>query len=125
VKIEGLIADGHFAATELVLTELEKKDDDAYQWARRWKQMFVPIDQAIQLNVRAILADHERLVDQRKGRSGADPFVIALAEMNGCAVVTDEDVGNEAKPHIPYVCRARRIRVLSVLELIQEERWVI
>jgi hypothetical protein len=44
---------------------------------------------------------------------------------NGCAVVTGEDVGNHATPHILYVCRARRIRVLSVLELIQEERWVI
>ena len=56
---------------------------------------------------------------------GADPFVIALAEMNGCAVVTDENLGTEAKPHIPYVCRVRRIKALTVLELIQAEGWVI
>jgi len=109
----------------LVLGELEKKDDDTFRWAKRRKQMFVSIDVPIQRIVSGILSKHERLVDQRKGRSGADPFVIALAEMNGCAVVTDENLGTEAKPHIPYVCRVRRIRVLTVLELIQAEGWVI
>lgn len=108
-----------------MLGELEKKDDDAFQWAKGWKQMFVPIDLPIQKIVSDILAKHERLVDQRKGRSGADPFVIALAQLNGCAVVSDENPGTEAKPHIPYVCRARGVGALTVLELIQAERWVI
>ncbi len=124
-KIEGLVTQGDLAATELVLGELEKKDDDAFRWAKARKQMFVSIDGAIQTVVSDILSKHERLVDQRKGRSGADPFVIALAELNGCAVVTDENVGTEAKPHIPYVCGVRRIKVLTVLELIQAEGWVI
>lgn len=120
-----MIAAGQVAATELVLDELKRKDDEAYEWARARSQMFVPIDGAIQSVVRDILSNHPRLVDQRKGRSGADPFVIALAEINNAGAVTDENLGSATKPHIPDVCKARGVRVLSVLELIQEEGWVL
>ena len=125
MKLESLIPSGDLAATELVYGELEKKDDDTFKWARTWRQMFVPLDVRIQEVVSDILAKHERLVDTRKGRSGTDPFVIALAEMNGCAVVTDENEGTATKPHIPFVCRMRKVRVLTVLELIQADGWVI
>ncbi len=124
-RIETLIADGRFRATELVLDELKKKEDDTYRWFKVRDRMFVPLDAEIQRVARNILRSHPRLVDQRKGRSGADPFVIALGEMNGWTVVTDEDVGNAAKPHIPFVCQARGVEVLSVLEFIRREDWVI
>jgi hypothetical protein len=53
-----------------------------------------------------ILRDHKKLVDTRKNRSGADPFVIALAKVEGCNVITGEKPTNRLeRPHIPDVCR--------------------
>jgi hypothetical protein len=94
--IEGLIDDGHLRATEEVLTELERKDDEVHEWAAARLHLFVPIDEQIQLNVTALLASHEKLLDTRAGRSAADPFVIALAQVEGCAVVTGERATNTA-----------------------------
>ena len=33
-KINTLIHDGHLKATEMVLEELKRKDDDAYKWVK-------------------------------------------------------------------------------------------
>jgi hypothetical protein len=87
---DNLIKKGHLAATEEVVVELEKRDDEVHKWAKKRKGMFVPIDHAIQKAVSSILGAHEKLVDTRKNRSAADPFVIALAQIQGCAVVTGE-----------------------------------
>jgi len=112
-------------ATEEVLQELERKDDRVCEWARRQTGFFVPLDGAIQPLVSAILTSFEKLVDTRVSRSGGDPFVIALAQLNGCAVVTAEArTGSPARPNIPDVCEALGIRCTSLLGLIREEGWV-
>lgn len=55
-----------------------------HEWAKNHKAaLFVPIDEEQQQHVATILARYERLVDTRKNRSAADPFVIALAMANG------------------------------------------
>ena len=80
------------------------------------------MDTAIQVAVAAILANHQRLVDTRKNRSQADPFVIALAQLHGFAVVTGErPTGRPDRPHIPDVCTALNIRCISLLELFREQ----
>jgi len=125
-RLDGLIEAGELFATEEVLVELEKKDDDIYQWAReRRETLIIPIDGGIQAVVTAILRNHPRLVDNRKNRSQADPFVIALAHIRGAIVMTNEALaGNPAKPNIPNVCAAMNISCINVLGLIQQQRWV-
>jgi hypothetical protein len=60
---------------------LEKKDDELFDWCQGRKETLVrELDDETQGIVKEILRDHPRLVDTVKGRSGADPFVIALAE---------------------------------------------
>ncbi len=123
--LDRLIQSGDLRATEEVLHELERKDDDVYEWAKRRPMCFVEIDAAIQPVVQAILRDHNRLLDTRKSRSGADPFVIALAQVNRATVVTDERLtGSSARPNIPDVCAALGIRCINVLGLIREQGWV-
>jgi len=86
--------------------------------------MFVPIDERQQEQVAAILASHERLVDTRKNRSGADPFVIALAALEGCAVVTGEGpTGKPEKPNISDVCDTLGVRCINLLTLFREQGW--
>lgn len=66
-----------------------------------------------------------KLIDTRKGRSGADPFVIALARVQEAVVVTGEnDDGTADRPKIPTVCRHFGIRAIKPLEFIRENRWI-
>jgi hypothetical protein len=89
-RLEELIEQGRLIASSEVLLELERKDDDLAKWAKAHEKMFLPVDEAVQVPVKEILRQHRRLVDTRRGRSGADPFVIAVAKVHGASVVTDE-----------------------------------
>ncbi len=123
-NIEQLIAGRGLCGTEEVLIELKKKDDDVYKWARNQAGLFLPIDEATQKSVRKILSAYPRLVDARKNRSTADPFVIAVAQVNGLTVVSGEIPSNNLrKPKIPDVCSAMGIKHIRLLELFGLERW--
>jgi len=106
-----------------VYNELEKKDDELFTWCKERKQdLFVEIDEKIQEVVKDILRNHPRLVDTVKGRSGADPFVIALAQTTNPSmiVLTQEFPGKE---RIPDVCDARGIKWLELADMIEDEGW--
>lgn len=123
-RVEELADSGTLVASEEVLVELERKDDEVYAWAKERAQMFVPIDAQVQQVVRRVLRDYPRLLDTRRSRSGADPFVIALADILGCAVVTYETRSNNAsRPRIPDVCDAMGVRCVSFLDFIREQGW--
>ena len=125
INIDRLIEHGTLIATELVLDELEKKADEVHEWFREREVMFIEIDDKIQPVVTEILADHPKLIDERKSRTGADPFVIALAEIReDCCVVTGEGrTRSPNRPKIPDVCDARGVRWISFLELMREQGW--
>ncbi len=124
MQIEESIDDGVLVASEEVLIELEKKHDTVYEWACKRKHMFIPTDEKIQEVVRSILRDYSTLVDTRRNRSGADPFVIALALVKRLSVVTEENLSDSiGKPRIPNVCEALGIRWLNMVELFREQEW--
>jgi hypothetical protein len=124
-NLEVLIQQGELKATEEVLHELKKKDDDVHAWAKKQKSLIVPIDEKIQQAVTYILQNHKKLIDTRKNRSGADPFVIALARVNECAVVSGERATHSPeRPNIPDVCTATGIRCIDILQLCREKKWI-
>ena len=124
-KLEELIDKGDLIATEEVLIELKKKEGDvAYKWAKKHDQMFIPIDSKIQIEVTKILGSHRKLIDTRKNRSAADPFVIALAIVENCKVVTGErPTTSLTRPHIPDVCRAMNVPWIDLVQLCREQGW--
>lgn len=124
-RLEDLIDRGDLRATDEIRIELGKKDDEVLAWAmRRRESLFVPIDEEIQLTVRQIIERYPKLIDTRSGRSGADPFVIALAKIQGCPVVTGEaPTHRENRPNIPDVCWGFGVRPMSFLELLREQGW--
>lgn len=125
-KINDFAASGHLIATEEVLRELEKMDDDLYNWMKARSQLVVPVDSAIQPVVSQILAAHPRLVNTQKGRSQADPFVIALARVeNGVVVSGETRSGSLNRPKIPDVCDALGIRHIRLVDLFREQGWTI
>lgn len=112
-------------ASDEVLVELEAKDDIIYKWAKKYPMMFIPIDEKIQKAVKEILRDHKKLLDTRKSRSSADPFVVATAKVLGCAVVTQENpTGKLHRPNIPDVCRSLRLQSMDLLQFIRTQNWV-
>ncbi len=107
------------------MVELKKQGDDAVlEWCTSQTDLFLPFDNTIQIKAASILSTHSNLVDSGKGRSGADPFVIALAELNSCTVITGEaETFNAKKPRIPDVCRDRKVKCGNFLHMILSEKW--
>lgn len=84
----------------------------------------MPLDRAQTEEVTRILKAFPLLVDSSKGRSGGDPFLIALARIHGHIVVTEEMLSNSSKkPKIPNVCVAYGIECITFLDLILREGW--
>jgi len=120
-RIDSQIAAGEIISSEEVYVELKRKDDELHDWIQARKQMLVPLDEAIQLQVVALLNEFPRLVDTLRGRSKADPFVIATAMKRGAVVVTGEPLtGKFDKPRIPDVCQVKNIRCITFLQMIRE-----
>lgn len=120
-KIDALVASGEIVSSEEVYLELQRKSDDLHDWIKLRKQMLVPLDEGIQIRAATLLSEYPRLVDTLRGRSKADPFVIATAMERNAVVVTGEIIsGNLDKPRIPDVCLVKSIRCINFLQMIRE-----
>lgn len=124
-RMDVLIKKGELVASIEVLHDLKRKADDLYEWCLKREDMFIEIDEAVQHKMAEIMGKYAKLVDTSTGKSGSDPFVIAIALTHNpqLTVVTEEKGGSERKPKMPYVCQRERIRCISLLDLIQEQDW--
>lgn len=121
-KITDLADDGVIVSCEDVLEELKVQDDDLLSWAKERLSMFLPIDGEIQKTVARILKTHGNLLDLKRKKSSADPFLIAFAMINKCTVVTEEQPsGGPDKSKIPDVCKAYNVPHITLLELLTRE----
>lgn len=124
-NLDKLINEDEIRASEEVFYELKKKDDDIFNWAQNRPKLFVQIDIKIQQVVSNILKKYEKMAAERKSKSSADPFVIALAQINNACVVTEELLlNNITNPNIPDVCIDLGIPWTNLLGLIKKEGWV-
>jgi hypothetical protein len=125
--LDELADTGVMAAPEEVLCELEVRDDHLLKWSRDHRGMFRPLSETVQKRVTDVLALCPALIDaDASGPAAADPYVIALAEVEGCAVVTSEKAtGNVAKPRIPDVCKGLGIACLDLVAMLSQEGRVI
>jgi hypothetical protein len=124
VHMEKLIADGDLTSTEEVRNELEKKHDELFAWVKTKSEMFLPLRDDIQHQVRVILEQFPKMVDQRSGKSFADPFVVATARATGTTVVTGEaPTRSPNRPKIPDVCNHFKVPWINTIGLIRKEGW--
>ncbi|MCI0736473.1 MAG: DUF4411 family protein [Beijerinckiaceae bacterium] len=125
-ELDGLIAAERMLSSVEVYNELKKKDDELADWAKsRKNELFREIDSLVQGAVVTLMRKYPKLVDTNKGKSGADPFVIAQAMSANpmFIVVTQEDGGSQARPKIPYVCAQEGVTCMCILDVIQAENW--
>ena len=122
-RIDSLINSGHLDAPVEVLRETKKRSDELHEWLSEREHTFRELEDKIQVEAASVLA----LVGERKLRSSADPFVIALARVEKLPVITDEKpTGNLKRPNIPDVCTALGMPpCMGLLQLIQAQKWVI
>ena len=122
--VEDAITAGEVRSVDEVRRELAKRDDDAKRWADAQSDLFCPLDLSIQQSATQILRLHPNLVKQGGQRSGADPFVIALAMANKGKVVSEETTsGRIDRPRIPDVCNAIGVPCLTLMDYIEEQGW--
>jgi hypothetical protein len=109
-----------------VLRETGRRSDELHAWLNARKEMFRELEAAIQIEAANVLARFPRLVGERRLRTSADPFVIALARVAQMQIITEEKPqGTLQRPNIPDVCTALGMRpCMGLLELIRAERWV-
>ena len=120
-NLDQFIESGEIISTEEVYIETAKKADELHEWIKDRKHMLISLSPEIQRIATDLLTDYPGLVDTLKGRSQADPFVIATAiEMNADVVTGEVRTGNLTKPRIPDVCDAKGIRWINFLQMIRE-----
>lgn len=120
--VDKLASEGRLISVEEVAIELEAYDDEVSEWAADHEAVFLPLSEKIQIAARLVLARFPTLVDVKKRKSSADPFVIATAIVNGAVVVTEEKPsGGPPKVKIPDVCKAMNIECLPLLQMLLAE----
>lgn len=109
-KLEELADSNEITAPADVLLELEKQKDDLFEWAKSRSDLFEAPDRDVMEVFAEIVNDHPDFMKVNSTKSGADPFVVALAEVKKLTVVTYETMAKKnAAPKIPNVCAARGI----------------
>jgi predicted nucleic acid-binding protein len=125
-QVGALIDDNSVVSSEEVLGEIKIGDDYLVDWTKSRKEAFLKSDEKTQRLVRDILSKYAELVTGSKKTNGADPFVIALAKLKNCTLVTDESrSGVGQPPKIPNVCEAYDVRCIKFVEFLRESKIAI
>ena len=127
-EFERLIKSDRLKMSELAFEEA-MRDKVLDEWCREKSlkpYLELKIDEADQKTVRSILSKYPGMLNVRKGISGADPWVVALAMrfQNVVAVTEEKLTGNLQYPRIPDVCKAPNIECVTIAGVIKKENWV-
>jgi len=122
-KVDELIESERLISVDEVYHEISRQDDALAKWAKTKKEMFIPLTEEVQDAAKDIVNKFVKLLDFKKNKSGADPFLIGLAQIrDGAIVVTEEKYsGGPDKHKIPDICDAMKIPHMNFLAMIKSE----
>lgn len=124
-QLDKLIKEGRLVSSSLVYRECSKqRSEELHNWLKERDTMFHTPDEDVQLQVDHIVNTYKGLVSAGKEKFQADPFVIAMAKVHGYTVITEE-TGPTSLSKIPGVCNAEKIDCINLMDLIDEEDWVL
>lgn len=124
-QLDKLIKEGRLVSSSLVLRECSKqRSEELHEWLQPRTSMFQMPDEIVQAQVEHIVNTYTGLVTAGKEKFQADPFVIALAKVNGYTVITEE-TGLTSLSKIPGVCNAMNVECINLMQLIDQEDWVL
>jgi len=110
---------------EVVLEEITRTEDDLTQWLKASKIPIEKYSEPVISSWKEILSNpvHKKLVDSAKGRSIADPWVVAHALHRNATVVTKEEkitASSSKRIKIPNVCENMGIRWINDFQFVDE-----
>ncbi len=117
---------GRIFLPELVREEIVRTDDDLAAWLKSSKIQTQAIDEEVTKFLQEIYSKdprHKLLVDSKKNRSLADPWVIAHAmKENACVVSKEEKITTVSSKSvkIPNVCENMNVRCINDFEFVTE-----
>jgi hypothetical protein len=118
--IAAAMEDGRIVAVREVYRELVAKDDEIAEWVKDRSELFIDPTEEVQRAVGAVYA----LFPNPGRRDGADPFVIAQAQISNLAVVTYEGRTFSGVPtrhwerSMPGICRHVGVPCLTLPEAL-------
>ena len=130
-KVEELIAAKRCLAVALVQEEIDAVGTpDLRSWAKKHRGLFVPMSPEVQKTGAAIEARYPDLMDPKSPYQSADAYVIALAQLNGGVVVSQETSASQKRNpkrdyFIPDVCRELGVHCVDLLGMTRRERWTL
>lgn len=110
----------------MVYDEIVRTDDDLSDWLKKSTIKVKPITSDVTQILKSIYAadpSHKHLVDNKKGRSLADPWVIAHAIKESAIVVTKEEkvtALNSKKIKIPNVCENMGVDWITDYKMVEQ-----
>ena len=117
---------GKIFIPELVYEEVTRTDDDLSKWLKSSKIPIDKITESVTVCLQKMYAadsGHKKIVDNIRGRSLADPWVIAHAMDKSATVVTKENKEtalNAKRIKIPNVCDNMGIKWMDDFQLVKE-----
>ena len=124
-NIDMLIDNGRIIAPKESLRELAVGDDQLFRWAKARKKLFIAPDEAHQDALRQIMSKFPNCI--KTGTTGvfADPWVVALAVVNECTVLTYEksEPNNPNSNKIPDICNAFGVKCMHPFDMMRVEGW--
>ena len=123
IRLEQLITDKRCVISEEVRIEVEQGTTKLVDWVKQHPGLVIDFDRCQEQIVQQVMRDYKRLINLRKNKGWADPFVIALAKCGGHTVVTEEGLGSPDSPKIPYVCKELGVPCINLARMIEDEGW--
>ena len=125
-EIEELGKSGILCAPKEVKDELktyeEREDNPLYRWGQEQAHMFVDQTPEMQIEIQRLSDSCKRLVRPGRLRPDADPYVIALAKVNGWTVITEEK-RERGQLKIPNVCEHYEIDCIDICTFVHSQGW--
>lgn len=123
--MDQLVKDECISAPNEVLDELSIYDDDIYKWAKAHPSIFKELDDAQVFAARALLKEYPLILESRKEKYDADPFVLAYAQVTGAKLIHMEryQKTGEKRPKMPNVCDAKGIAHADLIGFFDEVGW--
>ena len=119
-------ADDKIYMPQIVYEEITRTEDELSAWLKKSKIKAHEIKEPVTECLKQIYAAdpaHKLLVDSKKYRSLADPWVIAHALSDNACVVTKEEkitASNKDKIRIPNVCENMSVRCINDFQFVEE-----
>lgn len=125
-EIEALIKEKRMFSVKYVHDEIKKyqgKNAALKTWVAKQnrKHFFIPLDESIVALAQDIIVKFPLLLKKEKlqtGENEADPYLIALAQLKGSKIVTQENKENPNR--IPAVASHYKVKTINIFEFFEE-----